>query len=367
VTRLVYSAVLENEAGEMPTELKRASKTIIRYMPGEYKQLQTILRAERALVLAATLKKAFSCNLELVILRLLSNSVAIVNLTGEHYFMGSTGKFHSNAPSSALNYNRNLIHSVLKGRLLVLVAHQDDETACSGLLQRSSDQSIAYATDGAPADDFFWARHGSRAAYSGVRRSEASAATAKIGVSNLEFLNFGDQLLYCALDAAFLAVFDIVRRYKPDTVLVPAYEGGHPDHDSCSFLAALLRRKLGLSVWEMPLYHRSTTGKLISQRFRQLNGTECVLLLSSKEQQTREGMIESYASQTDLHDFISGKAETCRPQPDYDYSRPAHEGLLNYEVWNWPMSGAQVCHAFNECADAIDQRDHPPAAPAQSV
>src|SRR3569833_1639621 len=110
-------------------------------------------------------------------------------------------------------------------------------------------------------DRFFWAHHGSREAYAGVRRSEASAATAKIGVSNLEYLSFGDQLLYRALAAAFLSVCDIVRRRKPDTVLVPAYEGGHPDHDSCRFLGALLRRKLGLSIWEMPLYHRSTTGK----------------------------------------------------------------------------------------------------------
>jgi len=163
----------------------------------------------------------------------------MLKLTGEHFFMGTTCKLHFNAPSSALTCDKNLIHSVLKGRLLVLVAHQDDETACAGLLQRSSDRSIVYATDGAPPDHFFWARHGSQEAYAGVRRSEASAATAKIGVSNLEFLNFGDQLLYCALDAAFLAVFDIVRRYKPDTVLVPAYEGGHPDHDSCSFLGAL--------------------------------------------------------------------------------------------------------------------------------
>ena len=54
-----------------------------------------------------------------------------------------------------------------------------------------------------------------------------------------------------------------MRQYKPETVIVPAYEGGHPDHDSCSFLGALLRRKLQSRVWEMPLYHRSPTGKLI--------------------------------------------------------------------------------------------------------
>jgi LmbE family N-acetylglucosaminyl deacetylase len=290
--------------------------------------------------------------------RLLSNIVAMVNLTGEHCVMVITGKLHSNAPSSALNCDRNLIHTILRGRLLILVAHQDDETACAGLLQRSSDRAIVYATDGAPPDRFFWAQHGSRKTYAGIRRSEASAATAKVGVSKLEFLEFEDQLLYRSVGAAFRAVSDIVRRYKPRTVLVPAYEGGHPDHDSCSFLGALLRRKFGLRVWEMPLYHRSARGKLLCQEFRILNGTECSLLLSSEERQLRDSMIASYASQTDLLDFVSSKEEMYRPQPEYDYSRPAHEGLLNYEAWEWAMSGAQVCEAFKTCSDGMVERDH---------
>jgi LmbE family N-acetylglucosaminyl deacetylase len=296
--------------------------------------------------------------------RLLSNIVAMVNLTGEHYCMGSTDKLPFNAssncigdaeqvPNGRLTSDRTLVGTALKERLLVLVAHQDDEMSCAGLLQRSSDRIIAYATDGAPPDRYFWASHGSREGYAGVRRSEALDATAKIGVSKLEFLDFADQLLYCALDAAFRAVSDIVQQYKPDAVLVPAYEGGHPDHDSCSFLGSLLGRRLELRVWEMPLYHRSATGELMCQEFRMLNGTECVLLLSSKEQQTRNSMIASYASQMDLDDFVSSKAEVFRPQADYDYSRPAHEGLLNYEVWKWPISGTQVCQAFIKCADSV--------------
>jgi LmbE family N-acetylglucosaminyl deacetylase len=282
----------------------------------------------------------------------------MVNLTAEHSNMKRIDRSHFNAASSSLNSETKLLGTVLKERTLVLVAHQDDETACAGFLQRSSDRSITYATDGAPSDRFFWAHHGSRETYAGVRRNEASAATMQIGVSKLDFLEFGDQLLHCSLEATFLAVFDIVQRYKPQTVLVPAYEGGHPDHDCCSFLGALLRRKLGLSVWEVPLYHRSTSGKLICQEFRMLNGTECSLLLSSKERKLRESMVACYASQADLNDFICGEAEMYRPQPDYDYSRPAHEGQLNYEVWKWPISGAQVCEAFKNCADHLTSSPH---------
>jgi hypothetical protein len=32
--------------------------------------------------------------------------------------------------------------------------------------------------------------------------------------------------------------------------------------------------------------------------------------------------------------------------PEYDYARPPHEGVLNYEAWQWPMTGKQVCAAF---------------------
>jgi hypothetical protein len=44
----------------------------------------------------------------------------------------------------------------LFGRILVIVAHQDDETACSVLLQRAREAWVVFATDGAPASEFFW-------------------------------------------------------------------------------------------------------------------------------------------------------------------------------------------------------------------
>ncbi len=44
---------------------------------------------------------------------------------------------------------------VLLGRVLVVVAHQDDEAACSVLLQRAREAQVVFATDGAPACEFF--------------------------------------------------------------------------------------------------------------------------------------------------------------------------------------------------------------------
>jgi LmbE family N-acetylglucosaminyl deacetylase len=291
-------------------------------------------------------------------------------------FFGTHGTYLLQPVAPLLSSNRPLRN----GRTLVLVAHSDDETACAGLLQRLPDPIIAYATNGAPADEYFWGRYGSRENYARVRRNEAQAAVAKVGLSNVTFLSdhamagveFWDQQLYRALPAAIDAVSDLVRRTQPDAVLVPAYEGGHPDHDSCSFLGALLRRRFGLSVWEMPLYHRSQTGELRCQQFRALNGTERSVLLSSKERQVRASMIASYVSQADVPDFVSSAVELYRPQPEYDYSQPPHPGAVNYEVWRWAISAAEVCHAFQNCAPELRniQADHlarcPPGEPGNA-
>jgi LmbE family N-acetylglucosaminyl deacetylase len=248
-----------------------------------------------------------------------------------------------------------------RGRTLVLVAHQDDETVCAGLLQRLPDSMVAFATNGAPEDIYFWRRFGSCLNYSAVRRAEAEVAVRKLRVSRVEFLNdyapprlvFGDQALHRVLPSAFQALCILVRQYQPDTVLVPAYEGGHPDHDSCSFLGALVGRQFGLPVWEMPLYHRSQAGDLRCQQFLLPNGTERAVILNIAEKQVREDAIATYASQTDIRDFVSAGVELFRPQAKYDYSRPPHAGTVNYETWEWPMTAEEVCQAFADCVVTV--------------
>jgi hypothetical protein len=34
---------------------------------------------------------------------------------------------------------------------------------------------------------------------------------------------------------------------------------------------------------------------------------------------------------------------------EYDYARPPHEGVLNYEAWQWSMTGDRVSAAFEAC------------------
>ncbi len=250
-------------------------------------------------------------------------------------------------------------HSFFAGRTLVLVPHPTGETACAGLLQRLRDALVVFATDGAPADAAFWRAYGSRQNYAAVRRVEAMGATSLAGAAGFEFLpdyvthsQLADQQLYRVLPQAFAALRKLIRRYQPERLLVPAYEGGHPDHDACSTLGAMVRRHLGramvrrhlgISVWEMPFYHRSPAGALIFHRFQQRKGSEVMLVLSPHERRNRAVAAASYRSQHDLPRFLTAAVEHYRLQAEYDYSLPPHPGTVNYQAWEWPISPAEVC------------------------
>jgi LmbE family N-acetylglucosaminyl deacetylase len=104
------------------------------------------------------------------------------------------------------------------------VPHPDDEIACAVLLQRSREKRAVFATDGAPAE-FFWMHYGSREH------------------------PFQDQELFASIPPAIKALEEVAHRFQPDALLAPAYEGGQPDHDTCSFLVSVVGQKLSIPQW----------------------------------------------------------------------------------------------------------------------
>ena len=163
----------------------------------------------------------------------------------------------------------------LLGRTLVLVAHPDDECIAFGaLLQRIREPLVVFATNGSPADPYFWKKYGSREAYAELRRQEALNSMRVAGVKDVLFLAdmpggqaLVDQELFRNLRPAYELLADIVARRMTTAMLTLAYEGGHPDHDSCSLLAAQLTHLASLPCWEAPLYHRNADGSGMFQEF----------------------------------------------------------------------------------------------------
>jgi LmbE family N-acetylglucosaminyl deacetylase len=268
------------------------------------------------------------------------------------------------------------------GRTLVLVAHPDDESVgCGVLLQRIREPIVVFATDGAPRDDSFWREHGSRLRYARVRQEEAYAALAPVGVSEVVFLAeqagarelFVDQELYEAVPEAAELLTDLVARYRPEALLTLAYEGGHPDHDVCSFLAEVVARGHGLPVWEFPLYHRLLSEKPVFQQFLvdahkedphlpkpgrcgAPVAPETVLDPTPEELEIKRQMLAAYPSQHPFLFEFDPAIERFRPQAAYDYSQPLHAGTLNYEAWRWPVTGNKVCAALTAYMQARDRR-----------
>jgi N-acetylglucosamine malate deacetylase 2 len=248
----------------------------------------------------------------------------------------------------------------LLGRTLFLVAHPDDESiSCGGLLQHMREPCIVFATDGAPEDKYFWSRYGSREAYAALRQDEARAAAHTVGVNQIEFLplhtqaSLIDQRLYRSLPEAFSALSNLVERRKPQCLLTLAYEGGHPDHDAVSFLAAQLGRTFSLPVWETPLYHRNASGGGVYQQFVEERDEVIEHAVTGQELEAKLCMLNCYKSQFDALPSFDSKRERFRPQATYDYSRPPHPGKLNYEIWEWRMTPQEVCAAFVDFSSSI--------------
>jgi N-acetylglucosamine malate deacetylase 2 len=240
------------------------------------------------------------------------------------------------------------------GRTLVLVAHPDDEAiGCGILLQRMREPVVAFATDGAPRSSFFWAAHGSRESYATLRWSEATRALAFAGVHDFcqlsEWNPIADQELFLNLECAYKSLCDCIESELPQAILSLAYEGGHPDHDCCSFLAAIAGTRYELPVWEMPLYHRAN-GVLAHQAF--IQGGEIVVTPSSKELTAKRAMFSAYESQAQVLADFSAEVELVRSAKNYDFALGPHSGLLNYEAWGWPIRGEDLCRAFARFLDS---------------
>jgi LmbE family N-acetylglucosaminyl deacetylase len=245
--------------------------------------------------------------------------------------------------------------SELSGRTLVVVAHPDDEAvACGSMLQRMRNPVVVICTDGAPRDDYFWRSYGSRTAYASFRKKEAERALGAVGVRNLEFLadhepeTFIDQELFRRIPQAMQHLRRLSERKRPTAVLTLAYEGGHPDHDACNFLGRQLADELNVPAWEAPLYHRLPASRTAVQQFLESTRDTVRVEITRAELHRKRTMFAAYISQADVLETFDPAVEVLRPMANYDYSRPPHQGTLNYEAWGWPIRGWELCDQFTQ-------------------
>lgn len=150
---------------------------------------------------------------------------------------------------------------------IFVFAHQDDEFGIFAVIERlvasAGTVHCIYLTDGA---------YGNQSA--DRRNNESLRVLGKIGVprSNVHFLGqslgIRDGTLHENLSAAFQALQERMKNYSPvSEVYLPAWEGGHQDHDAVHLVGVAASASLGLldRTFQFSLYHGY---KLIGPLFR---------------------------------------------------------------------------------------------------
>jgi len=114
--------------------------------------------------------------------------------------------------------------------VLTIAAHSDDiELTCSGTLIKMVDKGYSVGIL-----DLTQGEMGTRGSAE-IRAQEAEAARAAIGARFRERLNFGDARLTTSIENRF-ALAEKIRAAHPRTVILPYWEGRHPDHYTAATL-----------------------------------------------------------------------------------------------------------------------------------
>jgi N-acetylglucosamine malate deacetylase 2 len=213
--------------------------------------------------------------------------------------------------------------------------------------------TVLHLTDGSPRDlaNARAAGFHSRRAYAAERRRELHKALRLAGVSSsqLRVFSYVDKETYLHLPELCARLAAMIEELQPSLVLSPAYEGGHPDHDSAAFAVAAARRRVSSPFQhrEFPLYHAGPGGVMVSGEFLPCPDAEVeVCRLSDAEQEKKRSMLRSFTTQQEILNQFTILHECFRDAPSYDFTRPPHEGRLLYEYWNLGVSSEQwLLHA----------------------
>jgi len=227
-------------------------------------------------------------------------------------------------------------------RILIAVAHADDETLGCFFVLNGPDVSILHATDSTPLHPRYAAKAGysSIADYRAARRTEMLGAIEAGGVDPARWkaLKIADQ----EAPRNVAAIREAVLSYGADRIYTHAYEGGHPDHDALAFALRGLA-----NVWEFPLYRASSSGEFETGGFLDGGGFR----VGVEDVDGKRRMLACFGSQTRVIERFPLEWEWFRPMKSYDFERPPHDGALYYEIrghgWDWKswreaVSSAQV-------------------------
>jgi LmbE family N-acetylglucosaminyl deacetylase len=242
-------------------------------------------------------------------------------------------------------------------RILILIPHPDDEVVgCAVAIRHASGAGARlfaiYLTTGLPPIEAVWpwqrAEHQARLAR---RRAEALAVATRLNLDPVAFMDWPSLQLKDHLGEARRLIEGHAEALSVDQLWVPAYEGGHQDHDVANFLGAQLLNRT--EVLEFAEYNFARGVR--TNEFPFATGYETVLSLSPDEVAWKRGLVARYRSERANLAHVGYTREVIRPLALYDYGSPPHAGMLFYERFHWVpfrhprlelTSPADICRAL---------------------
>ncbi|MGH9476026.1 MAG: PIG-L deacetylase family protein [Terriglobales bacterium] len=239
---------------------------------------------------------------------------------------------------------------------MVIAAHADDEAvgALGWAWAWEGEIAVAFLTDGAPARRWRPAGCKGRAGYRAQRKCEALAVWQGFAPrARLYFAPFADQTLSFRLEEAAAWLAAMTAKVRPQTVLTPAYEGGHPDHDAANLLTAGWAAQARVEVWEYALY-TAQAGGVVPQNFP--DEPQWRRRLCGGAAAAKQRALAGYTSQAETLRLFAPEAEAVRPLPQHDYRHPALPGPAVYELWGWPWRARALAERYAAFVDGARAR-----------
>jgi len=225
-------------------------------------------------------------------------------------------------------------------RICVVLAHPDDEVFIAGTLRRHMEQGARVTG--------IWITSGDGRSSRKKREAELHKAATILGLQPQEIRlpRFPNRGLHRLVPDAAQWLTQALELLQPTRIYVPAYEGGHLEHDlvNCMTRDAWLAACPEAGCMEFPLYNRTGPRHLRGWRINDFPAPRQdgeFTPLERRQLRVKFAMMRAYASQwMDMLPFrllmpagrYLQRGEPWAPLPrQRDYSIPPHSGELNYE------------------------------------
>jgi LmbE family N-acetylglucosaminyl deacetylase len=227
-------------------------------------------------------------------------------------------------------------------RILLLVAHPDDETiGFGGHLSQCHNLYLVNLTEGSPLNLKYANYCGctTQEEYRTLRMSELRSA---LMMSDFDFshyvnLHYVDLGVLYAIEQVINDVLCIIKEIQPEVILTHPYEGGHPDHDCAAYivqesikLISEHNPSISIKRMEFACYH-GKNGYMETGTFLDSSEKIITVQLSGECKQIKEKMLNCFNSQKEMLSLFYTDRELFRTAPVYSFITPPHEGTLLYE------------------------------------